>query len=109
MNRRRLLTALPTAFTILSTGCLQATRNSGSPQGTETLPTRLWLEQVSLSESERESVDPIVYGKLSGAEQEIVRVARVGDRDRPADPDRSPNSQPRASEPGPRPSRLRPA
>jgi len=75
MNRRTLITALPTAFAIPSTGCLQATRNPGSRQGTETLPTRLWLERVSLSESERESVDPIVYGELPDAEREIVRTA----------------------------------
>jgi hypothetical protein len=45
---------------------------NGTGQGTESLPVRLWLEQVTLSESERESIDPIVFGDLSEAEQDLV-------------------------------------
>ena len=39
------------------------------------MPRRLWFEQVTLSASERESVDPIVFGELPEEEREIVRTA----------------------------------
>jgi hypothetical protein len=46
-----------------------------TPRGTAGLPTRFWLERVTLSASERGSVDPIVFADLSPAEKEVVRTA----------------------------------
>ena len=45
------------------------------PRGTADLPRRLWFEEVTLQASERESIDPLVFGDLSEAEREIVRTA----------------------------------
>ena len=41
------------------------------------MPTeiRLWLEEESLSESERKSVEPIVFQELTDEEQEIIQTA----------------------------------
>jgi hypothetical protein len=46
---------------------------SDGPRGTADLRRRLWFEEVSLPESERESVDPIVFGDLSADERDIGR------------------------------------
>jgi hypothetical protein len=45
------------------------------PRGTAGLPRRLWFEGVTLPPSEREHVDPLVFGDLTEAEREIVRTA----------------------------------
>ena len=45
------------------------------PRGTADLPRRLRFEEVSLSASQRGSIDPIVFGDLSEAEREVVRTA----------------------------------
>lgn len=50
-------------------------RSTETPPGTAGLPTRLWFEPVSLSASERDAIDPIVFSTLSGPEQDIVRLA----------------------------------
>lgn len=49
--------------------------DDGDSEGTEALPIRFWLEEMSLSESEQDSANPIVYGNLSTAEQELVQTA----------------------------------
>lgn len=79
MNRRNVLSG--TGF-VLATGlggCLQAmtpgNRADDEPRGTATLDTRLWLESVSLSTSDREALDPIVFRHLSETEQDIVQTA----------------------------------
>ena len=56
-------------------GCADRAPSDDTPRGTAGLPRRLWFERVSLSASERGSVDPIAFGDLSGAEREIVRAA----------------------------------
>lgn len=56
-------------------GCLSSDDTSENPQGTEGLPIRFWLEEVSLSSSEQEPIDPIVFEELTPDEQEIVQTA----------------------------------
>ncbi|WP_152041285.1 hypothetical protein [Salinigranum salinum] len=81
MNRRRLLAGAGTAVAAAIAGCFGSIpgagieTDSGAPAGTAGLPTRFWLERVSLSESERSGVDPIVFADLSPAEKEVVRTA----------------------------------
>ena len=55
-------------------GCVGGLRSEG-PRGTAGLPRRLWFEEVTLTPSERERVDPIVSGDLPAAERETVRTA----------------------------------
>lgn len=55
-------------------GCVSGLRDEDH-RGTAGLPRRLWFEEVSLPASERERVDPIVFGDLTEAEREIVRTA----------------------------------
>ena len=65
------------------TGCV-ANQDGGTPtptdDGTSTttedeMPTEItfWLQEVSLSESEQDAIDPIVYSELSSGQQEIVQ------------------------------------
>lgn len=75
MNRRRFLSGAGVALVAPFAGCLSAIDSNGTAQGTEDLPVRFWLEEASLSASERESVDPVVFGELSTDEQEIVHTA----------------------------------
>jgi hypothetical protein len=75
MNRRTVLTGAAVAGTVPFLGCLGTTSGGPGGQGTEGMPTRLWLERVSLTESEREAVAPIVFAELTEAEQGIVRTA----------------------------------
>jgi hypothetical protein len=75
MNRRNFLSGAGLVLTTPFAGCLSAIDGNGNPQGTENLPVRLWLEEVSLSASEQESVNPIVFKELSTEEQEIVQTA----------------------------------
>lgn len=56
-------------------GCLDGVTGDDAPPGTADMPRRLWFEEVSLPASEREAIDPIVFGALSDAEQEIARTA----------------------------------
>ncbi|AZH26278.1 hypothetical protein [Haloplanus aerogenes] len=72
--RRRLLVGAGVAFVGSVAGCLGASGGSDSP-GTADLPTRLWLERVDLSSSEREEIDPIVFADLPPEEQQIVETA----------------------------------
>lgn len=80
MNRRTVLVGFGTAIASSAGGCLQTGLTPGgesddSPQGTADLGTRLWLEEVALSETDQDAVDPIIFGNLSEAEQEIVQTA----------------------------------
>lgn len=85
MNRRRFLSGAGLGLVASFAGCLsandgygnsQGTENShGNSQGTENLPKRFWLKEASLSVSEQESANPIVFGELSTGEQEIVQTA----------------------------------
>ncbi len=76
--------ALTTSFA----GCLSTIGTDDSSQGTSTIgsddssqgtvdlpPVRFWLEEVSLTESEQESIDSLVFSDLSTEAQEIVRTA----------------------------------
>lgn len=67
------------------TGCV-ANQDGGTPtptgDGTSTtteddMPTEItfWLQEVSLSESERDAIDPVVYSELSSGQQETVQTA----------------------------------
>jgi hypothetical protein len=80
MNRRIVLAGAGIAIASSVGGCLQTSLTPGgesddNPQGTADLGTRLWLEQVTVSETDRDSVDPIIFGNLSEAEQDIVQTA----------------------------------
>lgn len=75
MDRRRALASIGSVLVAPATGCLQGTGNAGHSQGTEELPVRFWLKQVTLSESKQNSIDPIVFADLPDAEREIVRTA----------------------------------
>jgi len=55
-------------------GCVSGLRDEDA-RGTAGLPWRLWFEEVTLPPSERERVDPLVFGDLTEAEREIVRTA----------------------------------
>lgn len=76
MNRRRFLFSTGCVLAGSFAGCLSRLGGHENAQGTATRQTRLWLEEVSLSSSERDSVNPIVFAELSTDEQEIVRTAR---------------------------------
>jgi len=60
-------------------GCLEDPESTTeTPQADDDeMPTeiKLWLEEVSLSMSERESIDPIVFSELHNTEQEIIQTA----------------------------------
>jgi hypothetical protein len=60
-------------------GCLEDPESTTETPQTDDdeMPTeiKLWLEEVSLSMSERESIDPIVFSELHNAEQEIIQTA----------------------------------
>jgi hypothetical protein len=75
MNRRRFLSDLGVALVASGAGCVSRTDSGGNSQGTEELPIRFWLKEVSLSASEHESITPIVFENLSIGEREIVRTA----------------------------------
>lgn len=80
MNRRTVLVGVGTAIASSAGGCLQTSLTPGDesnedPRGTADLGTRLWLEQVTLSETDRDTVDPIIFGTLSEAEKEIIQTA----------------------------------
>ena len=75
MNRRRFVAGAGLTLAGPVAGCLSGITTDGSSQGTADLPVRFWLEDVSLSTSEREGLDPIVFGDLSTGEQDIVRTA----------------------------------
>lgn len=58
------------------TGCV--TEQDGTPTTTDDeMPTeiRFWLEEVTPSESEQDSIDPIVFSDLSNRQKEIVQTA----------------------------------
>lgn len=67
------------------TGCVanqdggtQTPTGDGTSTATEDeMPTEIefWLQEVSLSESEQDAIDPIVYSELSSGQQEIVETA----------------------------------
>lgn len=78
VNRRTVLLGVGTVITSSAGGCLQTSLTPGDesndgPQGTADLGTRLWLEEVTLSETDRDAVDPIIFSDLSEAEQNIVQ------------------------------------
>lgn len=75
MNRRSFLSCAGLVLTTPFAGCLSAIDGNQNSQGTENLPVRFWFEEVSLSASEQESVNPLVFRELSTAEQEIVQTA----------------------------------
>lgn len=75
MNRRHFLSGAGIVLTTSFAGCLSAISNQGNSQGTADLPVRFWLKEVSLTESERGSVDSIVFSELSTEEQDIVQTA----------------------------------
>jgi hypothetical protein len=75
MDRRRFLSGTGFALVATFAGCLSAIDSNGTAQETEDLPVRFWLKEESLSASEQESVNPIVFGELSTDEQEIVQAA----------------------------------
>jgi hypothetical protein len=71
MYRRRVLSGVGPVLIGAAAGCLGGSNGSDAP-GTADLPTRLWFERVELTESERSTVDPIVFADLSAAERELV-------------------------------------
>lgn len=75
MKRRTLLATTGPALCLPVGGCLRGLGDSGSPDGTADLPVRVWFEETSLSASQRDSIDPIVFADLSKDEQEIVTTA----------------------------------
>jgi hypothetical protein len=75
LSRRTLLRRGALCGAVGLAGCVGGLPGDGDPQGTADLPRRLWFEEASLSASERESIDPIVFGDLPEAEREIVRTA----------------------------------
>lgn len=85
VNRRHLISGIGVVLVSLVSGCLSPSDNGESPQGTAELPVRFWLKKVSLSTSEQESANPIVFAELSPAEQEIVHTA-LNERDYTAEP-----------------------
>jgi hypothetical protein len=74
MYRRRVLSGVGLALLGPAAGCLGGSSGSDGP-GTADLPTRLWLERAELTESERNTVDPIVFGDLPAAERDLVATA----------------------------------
>lgn len=59
------------------TGCVTE-QDDGTPTTTDDeMPTeiRFWLEEVTLSESEQDSIEPIVFSDLSNRQKEIVQTA----------------------------------
>jgi len=55
-----------------------STTDEGTPIPPENeMPTEIsfWLEEVSLSESEQDAIDPIVFSELSSGQKEIVQTA----------------------------------
>lgn len=62
-------------------GCLADGGEDPSTEGetddSDDMPTeiRFWLVEVSVSESERESITPIVFSNISDGQQDIVRTA----------------------------------
>lgn len=75
MNRRRFVAGAGLALAAPFAGCLSGTATDEPSQGTADLPVRFWLEDASLSTSERDALDPIVFGELSTGERDIVRTA----------------------------------
>lgn len=75
MNRRRFVSGAGLTLAVSVAGCLSTIGSNGNPRGTESLPVRFWLKEVSLSPSNQASVNPIVFGELSTGEQEIVQTA----------------------------------
>lgn len=75
MHRRRVLAVAGLALAGSLAGCSANNGRDGTPEGTAALPIRFWLEPVSLSAAERESVNPIVYRDLTDDEQAIVETA----------------------------------
>jgi len=83
MKRRNYL-GVTTAALFALTGCV-AGQDRETPTATDDtstatedeMPTRIkfWLQEVSLSESEQDAIDPIVYSELSSGQQEIVQTA----------------------------------
>lgn len=57
------------------TGCVTE-QDDGTPTSDE-MPTeiQLWFEEVTLSESEQNSIEPIVFGDLPNGQKEIVQTA----------------------------------
>ena len=59
------------------TGCVTE-QDGGTPTTTEReMPTEIqfWLEEVTLSESEQDSLEPIAFSDLSNRQKEIVQIA----------------------------------
>lgn len=60
------------------TGCVTG-QNDGTPTTTDDdeMPTevRFWLEAVTLSDSEQDSIEPIVFSDLPDRQKEIVQTA----------------------------------
>lgn len=75
VKRRSLLAGAGCAISASFAGCLSALDNTDRSQGTADLPIRFWLEEVSLAESEYDSVNSIGFVNLSTAERKIVRTA----------------------------------
>lgn len=77
LSRRTLLRRGLLFGSIGLAGCV--TEQGGGSQTTteDEMPTEIqfWLDEVPLSESERDSLDPIVFSDLSNGEQEIVQTA----------------------------------
>ena len=78
-GRRTVLQATVAVSSALVGGCLQGweTTRTGERTPTEEAPTevRLWFERASVSESERASIDPIVFSDLPKPEKKTVRTA----------------------------------
>ena len=84
-SRRTLLRRGLLLGSVALTGCV-AKQDRGTPTPTddgtsatteEEMPTEItfWLQEVSLSESEQDAIDPVVYSELSSGQQEIVQTA----------------------------------
>lgn len=59
------------------TGCVTEQDDATPTTTDEEMPTeiRFWLEEVTLSESEQNSIEPIVFSDLSNRQKEIVQTA----------------------------------
>lgn len=76
-SRRTILRRGLLLGTVGLTGCVTEQDGGTSTTTDDQMPTEIqfWLEEVTLSESEQDAIDPIVYGDLSNRQKEIVQTA----------------------------------
>lgn len=76
-SRRALLRRGLLLGTVGLTGCVTEEGDGTPTTSADEMPTeiRFWLEEATLSDSERGSIEPIVFSDLSNGQQEIVQTA----------------------------------